>query len=166
MDFIIGVNPTLIQLSTDTPAFKLGETAAVTDNVTGEERIYMFVKFNEQPTAVGYLEIVNPLTYIATMVTSTNALVGNGFPIGSAVSLPVAGGYGWIQIWGKSQVRSTAAIAVGAQTNTTATAGGISSTLTAATTAQISGVAVTTLTGAAGTTTAFLNFPMVLKAQQ
>jgi len=166
MDFIIGINPTQIQASTEIPAFKLGQTGCVTDNSTGEERVYMFVKFTEQPTGVGYLELVNPLTFTCTMVTSTNALLAVGFPIGSAVSLPLAGGFGWIQIYGRSQVRATAAIALGAQTNTTATAGGVSSTLTAATTAQISGVGVTTLTGAAGTTTAWLNYPIVLKAQQ
>lgn len=164
-DIEIGVNVTNTRLSTESPEFKLGTTASVSDSL-GVCRDYIYVKFNEAPTAIGYVELLNPLTNTVTMVTSTNALAAIGYPIGVAVSVPSAGGFGWVQIYGPGLVRTSAAVVLGGQLNTTATPGALDDTLTAATTAQIAGIANTAVAGAAATVTSWLNYPFVSKAQQ
>lgn len=165
-DIIIGITPTNVRTQTEGPEFKVGTLGSTSDPVTGTVRDYIYVQASAANTDVGYLMVVNPLTFSATMLTSTNGLVNVGFPVGSPVAIIPTNGYGWLQIYGPGSGRMSAATAVGSQLNTTATAGALSSTLTATTTAQVSGIGIMTLTGGAATTAVWLNYPTVLKAQQ
>lgn len=163
MDIIMGINPTSVRASTEIPEFKVGTLGSVSDVITGTVKDFMYVKSTAGITDVGYVAVVNPLLFDASMVTSTNGAAGAGvgYPVGVAQAPIPAGGWGWIQIYGSCQVRCSAATAIGTQLNTTATAGALSTTATAATTSKIGGITATTLTGGAGTTTGYLTYPTV-----
>lgn len=164
-DIEIGINPTATRTQAEGPEFRVGTCVSTTDSA-GISRDYMYVSATAANTDVGYIMVVNPVTFAATMLTSTNGLAGIGFPVGSPLAVIPTNGYGWLQIYGPGSARMSAAVVLGSQLNTTATGGALDDTLTATTTAQVAGIAATTATGGAATTTAWFNYPFVLKAQQ
>jgi hypothetical protein len=101
------------------------------------------------------------------MITSTNAAAGAGvgFQVGVPAVAMAVNAYGWFQVYGRCNIRTSAAAAVGTQLNTTATAGALDDTLTAATTSQLVGITLTTATGGAAAGAGFVSWPSVANVQ-
>jgi hypothetical protein len=161
MDIIMGMNVTASQAVADGPSFKVGTMGSISDAVTGNVKDFMYVKSTTGITDVGYVGIVNPVLFDASMLTSTNGAAGAGvgFPLGVASCPIVAGGWGWLQVYGSCQLRTSAATALGTQLNTTATAGALSATATATSTTQVSGMTLTVAAGAAALTAGYITYP-------
>lgn len=182
--YVMGIDPTKVRTSTEGPEFALGtlganagtwgaqtvptpDTGSNGPSATGP-KVWVYCQAAAAGiTGEGYVSIINGATGVATMVTSTLAAAGAGvgFQLGVPAVAIAASGYGWFQVYGRCNVRTSAAAAVGTQLNTTATSGALDDTLTAATTSQISGITLTTATGGAAAGAAFLNWPAVANVQ-
>lgn len=165
MDIIIGINPANVQTSTDGPAFKVGTMGSASDPVTGAVRDYMYVGSTAGVTTGGQVVVINPVTSIASPLTSTNGAAGAGvgFPV-AVVPTPIpAGGFGWAQVYGPCLIQTSAATALGTQLNTTATAGAVSATATAGTTSQVGGMTLSAASAGATTAAGYISYPTVLE---
>lgn len=181
--YIMGIDPTQVRTSTEGPAFALGtlgcnagvdSAQTVPTPKTGSNggtdsgpKVWMYCQTSGGATGDGYIHVINPATAVGVMVTSTNggAGVGVGWPLGVPAVAIAASGYGWFQVYGRCNIRTSAAAAVGTQLNTTATPGAVDDTLTAATTSQLRGITLTTATGGAAAGAAWLNWPDIANVQ-
>lgn len=165
MDIIMGMNVTSAQAVTDGPSFKVGTLGSISDVVTGTVKDFMYVKSTSGVSGVGFAVVVNPTSFDASPVTSTNGAAGAGvgYPVAISPVVIPAGGWGWVQIYGTCVIQVSAATAVGTQLNTTATAGNLSGTATAATTSQVGGAALTSAAGTAGAFAGYITYPTVFE---
>lgn len=181
--YIMGIDPTQVRTQAEGPAFALGtlgcnagvdSAQTVPTPKTGSNggsdqgpKVWVYAQTSGGATGEGYVHIINGATGVGVMVTSTNAAAGAGvgFQLGVPLVAIAANGYGWFQVYGRCNIRTSAAAAVGTQLNTTATPGALDDTLTAATTSQLVGITLTTLTGGAAAGAAFLNWPSVANVQ-
>jgi hypothetical protein len=107
-------------------------------------------------TGTGYAVIINPDTWVATMVSTANDVVG--LPIGVPASGAVAAGdYVWVQRAGSAQIFVVAATAAATPLTTTATGGVLDDSGGQGIT---NAFLTTTRGGTNGLAPAFLNFPM------
>ena len=135
MSYIIGITPSEVWTSTQTPPFKPGQRGS---DYLGNE--YLFVQAD-----------------------TTNS--APGAQAGGIVCVPqvaiAASGYGWGLVCGVGSVRTNALAAKGTLLNTTATAGQLDDDATAGA-EVINGIALTAATGgAAASTVAYLTYPSV-----
>lgn len=166
MQGTIGISAAEVKTSSEGPAFKLGTIAflntADSDTPPGDA-VFMYVCAAEAITGAGYLCVVDS-GFQAEMVdtTSSAAGAGQGRPCGAAQAAVASGGYGWLQIYGKGSLRTSASAAVGTELNATATAGEVDDDASAGA-EVIAGLSLGTATGgsAAVNTDAFFNYPYV-----
>lgn len=178
--YVTGINPTSVKTSTEGPEFKLGTLGAVvnqntiytapmgdTGSTAGSAvgpKIYMYVQADAGGiTGDGYVVVVNPATFVADMIDTTNSApgAGAGFHVGVGRAAVAASGYGWVQVYGPGVVRVAASAALGTLLNSTGTAGQIDDDATAG--AEIvDGIVLTTANGgSAGTAAGVMNWPKV-----
>lgn len=176
--YILGIDPTSVRALADGPEFKLGTLGATGPTATGytapmpdtgtsagnyiPPKVFMYVQFAAGgATGLGYSVIVNPSTFVATLLTTALAApgTGQGWPVGVSQNVVGASGYGWVQVYGQSLVVAANGTAVGTRLATGS--GGILVTGVGATTAYlVNGV---TLTAAGVTNTpvaAWVNYPV------
>ncbi len=158
----MGIDPTQVWASTDTPPWGLGDV--VFNKTSAGEKGYVFVQDSGSGiTGDGYVCIMDGSAYTAAMVTDTLSApgAGQGKLCGVARAAIAASGYGWLQIYGPGTIRTLTLCAAYTQLTTSATAG----TLDDATTAGlevVDGMALDTATGGATANTAgWLNWPKI-----
>lgn len=93
-------------------------------------------------------------SFTATALTTTNGANKRGFQCGIALGAMSTGQGGWFQISGKCSVLCAAAVAVGTQLNTTATAGAVDDDATTGA-RVIEGLTLTTAASGAGAATGY-----------
>lgn len=131
------------------PAFKLG-TQVFTEN-NGK---WVYCQLPAIPQ-IGSVCIIDPTTWIASLITTTNAAAGIGNPVGVAPSLATAGQFGWLQTSGVIDNLFVNVAAAHVSLNTTATAGQLDDDGTTGA-GLIGNVVLTTAkTGAAGVAPAY-----------
>lgn len=176
----LGFDPTRVRTSAEGPEFKLGtvmwegDVPALSSSAVGVTggtggafegvKAYIYVKASGAITGDGYVCLISPAApYTAAMSTDTLSAPGAGVgkPVGVARAAIADGGYGWLQIYGVSEILGFTAAAAFTQLTTHATAGQVDD----ATTAGLEVVDGMTLTeavgGAPGLAGGFLNFPRV-----
>ena len=121
-------------------------------------REFVFVEYGTGgATGAGYVVSINEAN-LAVMATSTVSLFGQR--VGTAQAVALVDQYGWVQIYGASNVQ-TGVAAVAVQMATTATAGQVDDVVTTGT-KDITGLSLTTAKAdAAGLAPAWLNYPIV-----
>lgn len=158
MSYIIGITPSEVWTSTETPPFKPGQRGA---DASGNE--YLFVQADASGVTQYYAAVVISTAFVVDMITTTNSAPGQqaGAPVVvPQVAIP-ADGYGWGLICGVGSVRTNLSAAKGTLLNTTATAGQLDDDATAGA-EVINGIALTVATGgAAASTVAYLTYPNV-----
>lgn len=157
---LIGLSPTLVQLVTDVPGFKLGTIGGYDDPVDGYKE-FMYGTATAAITGLGYLCVEGTLNGNFSMITTANTAAGtiggHGSRIGAAQAALSTGQSGWFQVVGKGSLRTAASDAAGTRQNTTATAGVPDDDGTAAARA-INGIVLKTATGGAEATNADARF--------
>jgi hypothetical protein len=125
-------------------------------NATGGKE-YVYVQAASAITGAGYVCTIDPSTYQAAMVsTSNDAAVGL---VGVPEAAFASGDYGWLQVLGACTIRVLASCAANVRLNTTGTAGALDDDGTAGSFA-INGAFLTTAAGGAAATVAgFINYP-------
>lgn len=158
MSYIIGITPSQVWTSTETPPFKPGQRG---QDSAGNE--YLFVQADSGGVTQYYAAVVTSTAFVVDMIDTTNS--APGAQAGAPVVVPqvaiAASGYGWGLVNGVGSVRTAASAAKGTLLNTTATAGQLDDDATAGA-EVINGIALTAATGgAAASTVAYLTYPSV-----
>lgn len=158
MSYVIGITPSLVWTSTETPPYRPGQRGKDDD---GNE--YLFVQADSGGVTQYYAAVVTSTSFVVDMIDTTNS--APGAQAGGIVCVPqvaiAASGYGWGLICGVGSVRTAALAAKGTLLNTTATAGQLDDDATAGA-EVINGIALTAATGvAAAATSAYLTYPTV-----
>tara|TARA_R110000868_G_scaffold5782_1_gene33966 strand:+ start:35106 stop:35636 length:531 start_codon:yes stop_codon:yes gene_type:complete len=163
---LIGLNATLVTLTTSVPAFKPGtiggfdDTSADGTSVLGYKE-FIYGTATAAITGLGYACVEGVLNANFSMITTANTaagqLGGHGSRVGIAQAAMATGDFGWFQIVGKGSLRVAASAAIGTRLNTTATAGVLDDDGTAASRA-INGVNIKTVNGGAEATSADARF--------
>lgn len=154
MSFVSGIQTTAEH---DTAQFAVG-----TRGVDYDGKEYVYVQADSGGvTGAGYVVLIDPATYTADMIDTTNSGSGFGELVGVAPLAVTASYYFWAQVWGAASIRVAASCAANTAINTTATAGqldddqGVGSE-------DIAGIALTTANGGSAANAAgFLNYPTV-----
>lgn len=158
--FTIGINPTQVWTSSETPSHAVGTLAA-----DHQGRLYRMVQADAGGvTGAGYVCLIKA-DGSADMIETTNSAPGTGvgLPVGVAMAAIAASGYGWLCVYGNAvPTRCAASAAKGTRLNTTATAGQLDDDATAGAEA-IAGIGLEAANAAsAGNANASLAFPTVL----
>lgn len=159
---IAGINPTQKWAATAVPEFKLGQVAGYDHPTLGYQE-FVFGRANGAVTGRGYLclEQTGFDFVMASTTTSAPGASGPGSRCGSAQVDLADNEYGWFQIYGKGPLRTAAATAIGTRLNTTGTGGAVDDDGTASS-EQIIGLVLMTLTGGAATSEdAMYSYPVV-----
>ncbi|MDY0072491.1 MAG: hypothetical protein RBR77_07555 [Thauera sp.] len=158
MSYVIGITPSQVWTSTETPPFRPGQRGKDDD---GNE--YLFVQADSGGVSQYYAAVVEDSSFTADMVDTTNSAPGasQGMPVVIPQAAIAASGYGWGLICGVGSVRVAASAAKGTRLNTTATAGQLDDDATAGA-ERVTGVALMSANGvAAGAVSAFVTYPYV-----
>lgn len=158
--FTLGINPTQVWTSTETPSHAVGTLAA-----DHQGRLYRMVQADSGGvTGAGYVCLIKA-DGTADMLDTTNSApgAGVGLPVGVAMAAIAASGYGWLCVYGNAvPTRVNASAAKGTRLNSTATPGQIDDDATAGAEA-IAGIGLEAANGvSAGNADASLAFPTVL----
>lgn len=158
MSYVIGITPSLVWTSTETPPYRPGQRGKDDD---GNE--YLFVQADSGGVTQYYAAVVTSTSFVVDMIDTTNS--APGAQAGGIVCVPqvaiAASGYGWGLICGVGSVHTAALAAKGTLLNTTATAGQLDDDATVGA-EVINGIALTAATGgAAAATVAYLTYPTV-----
>jgi hypothetical protein len=156
--YLIGIDPTQVWTSTETPPFKLGETAM--DDLGN---IYTFVRADGGGVPQWYVAAIESSTYTADQVETTTSAPGDsqGYPVGVAPAAIGASGYGWLLRNGIGSCRVAASAAKGTILNSTATAGQLDDDATAGS-EVIDGISLLVANGgAAGVVSAIFSWPRI-----
>jgi hypothetical protein len=159
---IIGISPTQITAATATAAFRLG-TRGGYDHPTLGYQEFVYGRANGAVTGLGYvcLEQTGFDFVMASTTTSAPGASGPGTRVGAAQAALADNEYGWFQVYGKGSLRTAGAAAIGTRLNTTGTGGALDDDGTASS-EQIFGVVLLTLTGGAATSSdAMFSYPVV-----
>jgi hypothetical protein len=157
--YSLGLNPTQVWTSSETPSHAVGTLVADRDG-----KIYRMVKADAGGiTGAGYVCLIKP-SGSAAMINTTNSAPGSGvgMAVGVAMAAVAASGYGWLCVYGQGvPTQVNALCAAGTRLNTTATAGQLDDDGTAGA-EQVIGISLEAARGGtAGTANASLNFPSV-----
>jgi hypothetical protein len=158
MSYVIGITPSQVWTSTETPPFRPGQRGKDDD---GNE--YLFVQADSGGVTQYYAAVVEDASFTADMVDTTNSAPGvsAGMPVVIPQVAIAASGYGWGLICGVGSVRVAASAAKGTTLNSTATAGQLDDDATAGA-EVINGVSLLAANGgAAGAVSAFVTYPYV-----
>lgn len=159
--YLIGIKADDVRTNAEGPAFAVGSLGA---NTTSEgPKIYMYVKASGAITGDGYVVNIDGSNFTAAQATTTTTApgAGQGKMVGVARAAIADTGYGWVQVFGAGVVRVAASAAAYTNLNSTATAGQIDDDGTAGA-EVIDGIVLDVANGgAAGTVTAWLNWPKV-----
>lgn len=158
MSYVIGITPSLVWTSTETPPYRPGQRGKDDD---GNE--YLFVQADSGGVTQYYAAVVTSTSFVVDMIDTTNS--APGAQAGGIVCVPqvaiAASGYGWGLICGVGSVSTAALAAKGTLLNTTATAGQLDDDATVGA-EVINGIALTAATGGnAAATVAYLTYPTV-----
>lgn len=170
--YITGIDPTQAQTSAEGPSFRVGTHGAVvqapglytapmsesgtTAGAFDGSKVFVYVQATSSLTAgqavvVDYANAAVPLA--ASLTNST------GKRVAVATSDVDAGGYGWVQVFGKAEANVIASTAVGGAVSSSATAGSLDD-LTAGTTHRpVTGLHIGAVDGTTGSV--FLNWPVL-----
>lgn len=169
----MGIDPTLVRTATEGGAFKLGTLGAnagastmytapmgTTGSTAGADTgpcAYVYVTSAAGVTA-GNVVLINGTTSDAVAASATSGASGTGLgkQVGVAVGTIAAGGFGWVQVYGKSTFLVVAATATNAAVSLGATAGAFDDLVVDGSIA-VSGVQISAVNSTTGT--GFLNWP-------
>lgn len=172
----MGIDPTLVRTSTEGGAFILGTLGAVagtstmytapmgtTGSTAGANTgpaVYVYVTSAAGVTA-GNVVLINGTTTDAVAASATSGASGTGLgkQVGIAVGTIAAGGFGWVQVYGKSTFLVVAATATNAAVSLGGTAGAFDD-LVADGSIVVSGVQISAVNSTTGT--GFLNWPVTV----
>jgi len=124
---LIGISPTLIQLASDVPAFKLGTLASYDDPVDGY-REFLYGTSTGALTAfnVAVEGVLNSnWSAVTTANTAPGTLGGHGSRVGVAMASLGVNQSGWFQVLGKCAALTAGAVVLGTRLNTTGVAGAV-----------------------------------------
>lgn len=168
--YIMGIDPTTGQTSTQGPAFRVGSLGAVVEapslytapmsgsgSTAGEfegPKVFVYVSAGAGITAGQAVQI----DYLSE-ATPTGALASStGYRVGVATCDIESGGYGWVQVYGRADVNVVASTAVGAAVSTSGTAGALDDLTSGAGLRPVTGLYIGAVDGTVGS--AFLNWPV------
>lgn len=150
--FATGILSANFTSSSSDPKVGLGTRADA--NKGGE---FIYCRANGAITGAGYVVSIDPTTWDAVMLSTSNDARGN--ILGVAAAAAVDDDYIWVQRAGPCSVQVAASCAANAALNSTATAGQIDDDATTGA-FSITGMVLTTARGGtAGTAAAILNYP-------
>jgi hypothetical protein len=153
---VIGINPTQISAASAVPEYRAGSVGGYDDPVLGYQE-FVYGMATAAITGAGYVCVEGILNANFSMITTANTaagqLGGHGSRVGVAMAAIPINQYGWIQVWGKANIRTAASAALGTRLNTTATAGVVDDDGTAGA-RPVLGAVLKTATGGAEATNA------------
>ena len=158
MSYIIGITPTEVWTSTETPPFKPGQRG---HDASGNE--YVFVRADSGGLTQYYAAVLTNSSYGVDMVDTTNSAPGasQGAPVVIPQVTIAASGYGWGLVNGLGSVRVLASAAKGTRLNSTATSGALDDDGTAGS-EEVTGIALLAANGgAAGAVSALVTYPYI-----
>lgn len=171
--YVMGIDPTLVRTSAEGAAFQLGTLGALAGNstmytapmgTTGSTAgvntgpaAYVYVASAAGVTA-GNVVLINGTTSDAVAASATTGASGTGMgkQLGVAVGTIAAGGFGWVQVYGKAIFLVVAATATNAAVSLGAVNGAFDD-LTTTGSITVTGVQISAVNGTTGT--GFLNWP-------
>jgi len=157
--YITGIKADRVRTAAEGPEYALGTLGAEMTSVG--PKIYMYVTTTTGITGAGYVCLVHPTLYSATMasVSSTAPGSGQGRQAALGVAAVAANGYGWVQVFGQCSVRVAANCAGYTQLNSTASTGVIDDDATASSEVMEGIVTTASPGGAEGTVVGYANWP-------
>ncbi len=153
--YIMGIDPSVVYTSSDTPGFKENQIGFDSDG-----KGYQFVNATAA-IAVGDVCTIDENGDSAGVTTTTSApAAGQGLPVGVAVTAIASGGYGWLQRQGViAAVNVGSSAAAHTNLNSTSTAGRIDDDATSG--AEVIEGVTTTGTESSNSAAGILNWPYV-----
>lgn len=169
----MGIDPTLVRTATEGGAFILGTlganagastmytapmgTTGSTAGANSGPAVYVYVTSAAGVTA-GNVVLINGTTSDAVAASATTGASGTGMgkQLGVVVGTIAAGGFGWVQVYGKSTFLVVAATATNAAVSLGGTAGAFDD-LTTTGSITVTGVQISAVNSTTGT--GFLNWP-------
>jgi len=164
----MGIKPTSVVAAGGVPEYGVGQRAAGAASVNAGGVLgmkeYIYVQDSGSGiTGEGYICVFDPVAGTAVMATTTNTAggTGQGKLFGIAQAAIAANGYGWLQIYGLTNVNVLTLAAAYTQINTTATAGTADDDATAGA-RVLHGLNLTTARGAStGLAPGFISWPWI-----
>lgn len=159
--YIAGIKADNVRTSSEGPEFSVGTMGTV--STSEGPKVYRYVVSAGGITGAGYVVDIDSSSNDAAMCTTTTTApgAGAGKAIGVGVAAIAAGGYGWVQVYGRCVVRVAALAAAYTLLNSTATAGQIDDDATVGA-EVIDGLVLDVANGGAAATAAgFANWPKV-----
>lgn len=159
--YISGIKADNVRTSAEGPEFQLGTLGFV--NGSEGPKAYRYVTSAGGVTGAGYVVDIDSSSNEAALITTTTSAPGTGAgkAIGVGVAAIAAGGFGWVQVYGRCLVRTLALAAAYTILNSTATAGALDDDATVGA-EVIDGLVLDVATGGAPASTAgFANWPKV-----
>lgn len=159
--YISGIKADNVRTSSEGPEFTVGTHGFV---MTSEgPKAYRYVVSAGGVTGAGYVVDIDSSSNDAAMSTTTTTAPGTGAgkAVGVGVAAIAAGGYGWVQVYGRCVVRVAASCAAYTIINSTGTAGQLDDDATAGV-EVIDGLVLDVANGGSAATVAgFANWPKV-----
>lgn len=160
--YVTGIDPTKVRTAAEGAEFKVGTLGAVV--TSAGPKIYVYIQSQSGGlTAPGRVVFIDGSNYEAALSTTAAAApgTGTGKMVGVTDTAIASLGFGWVQVYGPSLVRTSASAAAYTRLNTTATAGQLDDDATAGA-RVIDGIVLDVATGGAAAETAgFLLWPRV-----
>lgn len=169
----MGIDPTQVKTATEGGAFILGTlganaggstmytapmgTTGSTAGANSGPKVYVYVK-SAAGVAAGNVVLIESTTGDAVNASATTGASGTGMgkQIGVAAATIAAGGFGWVQLYGKCTFLVVAATAPNSPVSLGATAGAFDD-LTTTGSITVTGVQISSVNSTTGT--GFLNWP-------
>lgn len=172
--YIMGIDPTQGQTSTQGPAFRVGSLGAVvqapglytapmsnTGTTAGSfdgPKVFVYVSAGAAITAGQALIVDHDSEAAPATATLGAAGTGTGKRVAVATCDIDSGGYGWVQVYGSADVNAVASTALHTKLSLSATAGSVADLATTGS-IVVDGMTLDALSSTAGH--AFLNWPVV-----
>lgn len=174
--YVMGIDPTLVRTSTEGGAFQLGTlganaglstmytapmgTTGSTAGANSGPKVWVYVTSTAGVTA-GNVVLIDGTTSNAVAASATTGASGTGLgkQVGVAAATIAAGGFGWVQVYGKATFLVVAATATNAAVSLGGTAGAFDDLVVDGSIA-VSGVQISAVNSTTGT--GFLNWPVTV----